>query len=110
MTALQMSIFKQPALTRTLLEAGAIADDAFQNQSPLVLAACNGNADAVDALLKAGAPLDARDARGRTPRQCAEDASRQPDHPPLFPERQPFAKDFPRVLSLLDSAAAKKQK
>jgi Domain of unknown function (DUF6438)/Ankyrin repeat len=108
--ALQMSIWREPELTRVLLRAGAVADDP-SHQSPLFLAACAGNADAVQVLLQAGAVPDRYDVHsGKTPRQCAESASQVRDPEPLFENvKPPFEKNFARVIALLDRATAKRK-
>ncbi len=109
--ALQMSIWKEPELTRVLLRAGAVADDP-SHQSPLFLAACAGNADAVQALLEAGAVPDRYDVHsGKTPRQCAESASQVRNAEPRFEDvKPPFEKNFARIIALLDRATAARRK
>jgi hypothetical protein len=108
---LQLSVWREAELTRVLLHAGAIADDP-SHQSPLFLAACAGNADAVQALLEAGAVPDRYDVHsGKTPRQCAESASQVPAQEPRTEDvKPPFEKNFARVIALLDRATAAKRK
>jgi Domain of unknown function (DUF6438) len=109
-TPLTVSIYKDPGMTRALLDAGAAPEDAVY-EAPLSLAACIGNAVAVEMLLKAGAAPDRRDSRGMTPRECAESARLRPEPPELFSDlTPPFLTDFDRVIALLEQAMASKKK
>jgi len=85
-----------------LIDAGA---DVNATPSPLLAAR---SARAVRLLVRAGANVHARSGTARH-KQRAEMARSGPEHAPLFPERQPFEKDFARVITLLDEAIARRR-
>jgi ankyrin repeat protein len=70
---------EQPAMVRWLAQHGAMVDYRISEQyplhpgsTPLHLAAEIGNLEVVKGLLEAGAPVDAKDAQGKTPAEYAE--------------------------------------
>jgi hypothetical protein len=101
-TAMSQAAYKEPGVTVALLAAGVPPDipDADSGRRPLMAMACEGNADAVVALLKAGADPATR-LNGKSALDCARERraserNRQGTHPPYI--------DYEKTVAVLEQA------
>jgi len=103
-TPLMTTSYKDAAVARALLEAGARLEDMADGRTALWYAACAGNWRVVEVLLSAGAnprgstAMSAADCT-REARQSSVDMRRT-----VLDRGQPTVEDFDRVLALLESA------
>ena len=95
-----------------LIKAGLRPDDAVDEagRTGLWLAACAGNAGVVSVLLAAGADPAASSA-GKSAVDCAREPreferTRRP--PPALEGKEPYVRDFDRVIAVLEQALAKR--
>jgi Domain of unknown function (DUF6438)/Ankyrin repeat len=109
-TALDDAVNYEAGLTEVLLTAGIPPDQPDEyGRTPLLQAACVGNAQVVKLLLDRGADPNRRPS-GQSALECARSMK---DYARLYPglnSHPPFVADFDRVIALLEQALAKHQR
>jgi hypothetical protein len=107
-TALMHAVYFGAELTKALLDAGVPADVPGTNGfTPLLSAACVGNAGAVELLLGAGADPESRGGNNRiSPLECAQQLRNQTRWRSDF---SLFDEDPAAVIKLLEAAIAKRK-
>jgi Domain of unknown function (DUF6438)/Ankyrin repeats (3 copies) len=109
-TAVTRSVYYATDLTEVLLKAGAPADQPdIDGRTPLLQAACGGNAQTVKLLLDRGADPTRRPS-GQSALECARQVKSYGAR--AFPvlDSPPFVADFDRVIALLEQALANRQR
>ena len=111
-TPLFRAVYLPSEVIELLLKAGARVDAAADadGRSALWLAACAGNAGVVSVLLAAGANPAASSA-GQSAVECAREpreCERTERRPPPLDGKEPYVRDFDRVIAVLERALAKR--